>query len=345
MQSKIWVSICVLILLLPAAVLAQGLRFSPDVTVELSGTLFQDESVGEDNFTGGVELIYTGAIPPGTDLTAYHRLDNGDQLLAFNTAVVLGGLTVEGGDIVRFDGSGFALEFDADAAGLPPGLMVDALSGDETGLLLSFDTSVSLDGITAADEDLLRFDGSFSLYFDGSAASVPGALNLDAAHVFEDGVLWMSFDISGNVGGVAFDDEDVLAYDPGADPAWSLVYNGSTVYAGWSGADLDALWAFESAVVDTDGDGIPDVVEGVGDTDGDGTPDFQDLDSDGDGVPDSVEGTGDIDGDGIPNFQDPDDGPGAPPIPSLTAYGQLMLIAMLLLLSLWRIRQHREREL
>ena len=66
---------------------------------------------------------------------------------------------------------------------------------------------------------------------------------------------------------------------------------------------------------DSDGDGIPDEVEGCGnpptDTDVDGIPDYLDTDSDNDGVPDSAEGAGDIDGDGIPNFQDNDsDGDG-----------------------------------
>lgn len=57
--------------------------------------------------------------------------------------------------------------------------------------------------------------------------------------------------------------------------------------------------------VDTDGDGIPDDVEGTGDTDGDGIPDYLDLDSDNDYVSDADElaaGTdpkkADTDGDG-----------------------------------------------
>jgi len=64
---------------------------------------------------------------------------------------------------------------------------------------------------------------------------------------------------------------------------------------------------------DSDGDGIPDSEEGLGDPDGDGIPNFLDLDSDGDGIPDSEEGNGDSDGDGIPNYLDEDsDGDGIP---------------------------------
>jgi hypothetical protein len=93
---------------------------------------------------------------------------------------------------------------------------------------------------------------------------------------------------------------------------------------------------------DSDGDGIPDNIEGrcaaggATDTDGDGTPDYLDLDSDGDGIPDRLEwfepgcdptGGNDADGDGIPNFRDLDsDGNGlldsserCPPASTLTA--------------------------
>ncbi|KAB7623960.1 outer membrane beta-barrel protein [Alkalilimnicola sp. S0819] len=64
---------------------------------------------------------------------------------------------------------------------------------------------------------------------------------------------------------------------------------------------------------DSDGDGIPDSIEGTGDADGDGIPNHLDLDSDGDGIPDAEEGYEDIDFDGIPNFLDLDsDGDGVP---------------------------------
>jgi large repetitive protein len=66
--------------------------------------------------------------------------------------------------------------------------------------------------------------------------------------------------------------------------------------------------------LDSDGDGIPDSVEAGDadlntppvDTDKDGTPDYLDLDSDNDGIPDAVEGNVDTDGDGIPDFRDTD---------------------------------------
>ncbi len=68
-----------------------------------------------------------------------------------------------------------------------------------------------------------------------------------------------------------------------------------------------------SEFLDTDGDGIPNYMEGFEDFDGDGAPNAFDWDSDGDGIPDGQEGAGDSDGDGWPDFLDEDsDGDGIP---------------------------------
>jgi hypothetical protein len=67
----------------------------------------------------------------------------------------------------------------------------------------------------------------------------------------------------------------------------------------------------EPPIIDTDGDTIPDSVEGVGDADGDTIPNYLDWDSDADGIPDNVEAGPDpnnpidTNGNGIPDFLDP----------------------------------------
>ncbi|MEM6638322.1 MAG: hypothetical protein AAF610_00330 [Pseudomonadota bacterium] len=64
--------------------------------------------------------------------------------------------------------------------------------------------------------------------------------------------------------------------------------------------------------LDSDSDGIPDVIEGSVDVDGDGRLNIDDPDSDNDGIPDSVEAGDnpllpvDTDGDGTPDFEDTD---------------------------------------
>ncbi|MEO1370172.1 MAG: hypothetical protein AAFX50_23570, partial [Acidobacteriota bacterium] len=63
---------------------------------------------------------------------------------------------------------------------------------------------------------------------------------------------------------------------------------------------------------DTDGDGLPDLVDGTADPDGDDSPAFLDLDSDGDGILDGNEWFADLDDDDLPNHLDLDsDGDGA----------------------------------
>jgi len=72
-------------------------------------------------------------------------------------------------------------------------------------------------------------------------------------------------------------------------------------------------WWNPSPSDDTDGDGIPDWLEGNIDSDGDGLPNWLDTDSDNDGISDADELDGDYDHDGVPNFLDDDsDNDGVP---------------------------------
>ncbi|MBX7255645.1 MAG: hypothetical protein K1Y02_04710 [Candidatus Hydrogenedentes bacterium] len=79
------------------------------------------------------------------------------------------------------------------------------------------------------------------------------------------------------------------------------------------GVHGEELWVFDATQIDSDADGIPDVIESTLDTDGDTTPNYLDPDSDDDSLPDSSEGASDPDGDALPNFMDTDsDGDGMP---------------------------------
>ena len=227
---------------------------SPDVTVALASTPFDDEDVAVDDLLGVVAPASLGTLPANADLTAYHLLANGDQLFSLDTTVTLAGpLTVEPGDVVRFDGVSYTLEFDASANSVPSDVITDAVTEDSGGdLLLSFDTTVDLVSFTADDEDLVECQGlsagvctSFGStpVFDGSAVDATlAALDLDGAHDLEGGRLGLSFDGSGTVGSVDFDDEDVLEYDPVGFPTWDMAYDGSAEHAEWGGGpDLNAL--------------------------------------------------------------------------------------------------------
>lgn len=101
------------------------------------------------------------------------------------------------------------------------------------------------------------------------------------------------------------------------DTALAIDYNPTAFAAGTKGLLLlhhhnargnraEWLGVITDDHTDTDGDGIPDAVEGGADADNDGRPNLADPDSDGDGISDIIEGTEDVDGDGVPNFLDLD---------------------------------------
>lgn len=161
------------------------------------------------------------------------------------------------GDVVPFDGAIYTLAFDASANGVPPGTITDAVSSLGPGdFLLSFDVTTEIAGITSHDEDLVRFHaGGVMLFLDGSATRVPDGVDIDAVHCLDrNGHLLISFDGTGAVPGVIFDDEDVLEYEPAAG-LWELSYDGSAEHAWWSGADLEAV-----AATTTEGTATPPIV-------------------------------------------------------------------------------------
>lgn len=217
---------------------------SPDIATELDGVTFHDEDVAADDLAGTTLFVPIGSIPSEAALNAYHEdPSNGDQLLSFDTTVELpGAIVVEPGDVARYDGTAYSVEFDASAEGIPSGVVTDAVSQTAGGaLILSFDTTVDLGGLVVDDEDLVSFAGStFTLVFDGSAEGVAAGLDLDAVHrIDSNGHLVISFDTSGSVGIVDFDDEDLLEFTPGSG-SWEMSYDGSYMHAEWPPADLQA---------------------------------------------------------------------------------------------------------
>jgi hypothetical protein len=235
--AAVWVAVA------PSEGLAQNVvSASPDITIALGATpeIVADEDVAVDNQVGVVLLENLGAIPNGSEIVAFGLDTNGDRLVSFDTTTALSdGTIARPGDVVRYDGAGYSIEFDAAAQGVPNGTQTDAASLAAGGLLLSFDTTVSLGGITIADEDVVHWDGSsFSLLFDGSSVGLADALDVDAAQDLGGGSLLVSFDTSGTIGGIAFDDEDVLRFD-GAN--WTLEFDGSAADPNWGAADLDAV--------------------------------------------------------------------------------------------------------
>lgn len=244
-----WAYTMALALLLALPAFAE--EISTDITVDLGGTLAADEDVVED-IAGVATKIDVGTLPAAADVIGYSILPGGDVLFSIDIAASLpGGVDVTPRDVVRWNGSLYEIYFEGADHSIPAGAQIDAIGFIEGDLLLSFDVTVALDGITADDEDLVQLASTvpddWVLYFDGSAEGVPAGADLDGADLIDsNGHLALSFDISGTVGGVSFDDEDVLEFTPGPD-TWTKRYDGSTAHAALAAADVDAVFAPEPA--------------------------------------------------------------------------------------------------
>ncbi len=218
-------------------------QLSPDITISMDAQTVTDQNVALDGVA--VSLASLGVLPVNTDVSAFHVLANGDRLFVLDIATSLpGGLYAEPRDVVRYNGSTYSLDVDGSVAGVPVGARIDALSMHQTGaLLMSFDITVNLNGLLAADEDLLRLDsGVFSMFFDGSAEGIASALDLDAAHYLPNSNQFLlSFDTSGQIGSLRFNDDDVMFYNP-ANATWSVAYRGASRHADFVAADLNALY-------------------------------------------------------------------------------------------------------
>jgi hypothetical protein len=260
------------LIVLPAALQAQSFEVSSDTTTVLAGVVVDRRQPAEDD---GATVTPTAigptspgvALPSGSDLDAFDRFPNGDVVFSTDITVAVAGLPAPGiagaGDVVMVDATGPVIVFSSANAGLPAGTDVDAVAVEaDSDLLLSFDTTVALSGVVVDDEDVVRVDtlgGAPVVVYDGSAQGVPAGLDLDGVYRnLDDNHLLLSFDGSGSLGGIPFDDEDVLDFNP-ASSTYAFAYDGSAPPAAWvAGADLDAVSSFPN---DSDGDGIGDVAD------------------------------------------------------------------------------------
>jgi hypothetical protein len=246
-----------LALFVAASAVAQNrVDFAPDITAPLGSApslVVNDHNLAHDNAAGGVTgfLIPAGALPANVEIAGYHPLASGITLLALDTTTFLPGLPAgspaEPRDVVAYTPTTglFSFFFDGSTVGVPANAHIDALSVN--GALepqLSFDTSVTLPGVGAVDdEDIVVYTGGvFVMAYDGSAAGVASALDVDAIQAMTGPAGFLvSFDTSGSIGALTFDDEDVLRFDSGLG-TYAMYFNGSiSDPADWPRADLSAL--------------------------------------------------------------------------------------------------------
>ncbi|MCW1923320.1 hypothetical protein OKA05_12215 [Luteolibacter arcticus] len=216
-------------------------------------------------------------------------VDSNDAVLGGGNGVAL---TVPDTDL---DGTQNYVDLDSDNDGLSD--LVEsgqAPANDSTGVLSSGDTDG--DGIDNLVDGLASHGD-----FPGSSGPIPDADNDGIPNAFEtDSDNNGTPDINGTPY-AGLDGNGDGRIDNGADADGDGIPNGADTEPGEFGG-------LANPTGDSDGDGISNEDEGSGlvDTDGDGVSDIVDGDSDGDGVPDVSEGADDFDSDGVANNRDLD---------------------------------------
>ena len=236
----------------------QEVRFAPDIAVTLSGTTVSPYQIGVDNLAGTVKAISFPGIPTddSVHITGYH-LDpkSGMQYFSFDTPVSLpaasGSITANPNDVMSFDGTNYATIFRGPSNSVPDGVAISGMTMNAGNLLLSFDQPVTLPSspapITAKPADVVNFDGGVpTIFFDSAANGIPDGVGVDGIHALSSGHLLLSFDQSGSVGGVNFDPEDILEFDPSSG-GWLLAYDGEVQHPEWPPGDLKVAYAIEAS--------------------------------------------------------------------------------------------------
>jgi hypothetical protein len=177
--------------------------------------------------------------------------------LSLTSSQTIGGVSSSDEDILYFDGTNWSLFFDGSDVGVgTPDLFAFSLL-DSDSILMSFTANVTVNGITATPQDILRFDatslgsstaGTFSMYLDGSDVGLDTTSeNIDSVSLLPDGRILISTTGGPSVPGVTGKDEDILAFTPTSlgdttNGTWSMYFDGSDVgLADSSNEDVDAL--------------------------------------------------------------------------------------------------------
>ena len=240
--SHLLIDLCVAVVFVTATANARAdLEFSPDVTISTSGIEISDHDLALE-YANAVNLSTDlPALPRAVELTSFFR-DGANVLFTIDTTASIEGETVESRDVARWDGTTLSIELDGSAIGIPNGIEIDALTATAPGgnLLLSVNTSTAVGSLDVDDEDLFRVFPSPLMIFDGSSEGIDRALDLNGAAVDSAGLGLLTFDGSGEVDGVDFDDEDVLSWDP-VTGDFVLYFDGSIQSSAFSAADLTAV--------------------------------------------------------------------------------------------------------
>ena len=214
-----------------------GIFLSPDIPITIGSDAFEERDVmyfKDSSFLPYISGSKLG-IPKGVNIDAF-GFSEGKIIFSVDIPTTLDGVTYTERDLILYDGTNFSKLLDGSA--IPDGARIDAATVLSDGsIVFSLDIPVTLDGLSFKPNDLIRYNGSFTLYFSGSDHNIPESANIDGVYVSPDGEILFSLDIPCSLNGLEVKDKDIVKWSNGS---FSLYFDGSS--AGLpKGSDLDAL--------------------------------------------------------------------------------------------------------
>lgn len=184
-------------------------------------------------------------VPPGTTL-----------LLSTAQDSTLAGVSIRDGDLVRLEplAPRATVEMAEDTWGSD--INLDAIHTYPDGrLLLSTTGPANLAGLALQDEDIVEYNPktkTATLVFDGSARFSQDQ-DVDAVYGYDTGQLVISTETAATLAGLAFEDEDLVEYDPIGNTA-TLIFDGSAHFATNENIDAVQMLADGRILLSTDSD-------------------------------------------------------------------------------------------
>ena len=208
----------------------------------LGGLTFQDDDlVLYDPDTNTATLFFSGGtlFSHNENIDAVAALGNGNIILSTDGNATLGGLTFEDGDLVEYNPvtDTATLFFDETLFSHNEDIDAFAVLGNGN-IILSTDGNAALGGLTFEDGDLVEYNpvtDTATLFFDEDLFSHNE--DIDAFAVLGNGNIILSTDGNAALGGLTFEDGDLVEYNPFTNTA-TLFFDEDLF---WSNEDIDAV--------------------------------------------------------------------------------------------------------
>ncbi|RMH54997.1 MAG: hypothetical protein D6685_14310, partial [Bacteroidetes bacterium] len=159
-----------------------------------------------------------------------------DYFFAVDVPARLGAVDYMPNQIMRRTGGTYSV-----ALTLASGLEIAGLARrEDAAWLLSPAVPVNLDGIWYEPRDVIKYDGSYSMFLDGSARGIPAGVRIDAIDLDASGTLLLSFDVPVTLSGSTFLPGDIVQdLGSGFVVYWDSTASGVPPGANLVGFDVD----------------------------------------------------------------------------------------------------------